>query len=116
MLFGPESFQQVAQAEMHYANLSTASWAKSNTTITYTYDDNGSVETKTTVTNSVVKEAVTYHYSLAGRLDKVTTDKQSGTDNIVEYTYNNAGIRVRAYSYEQQPGGGTKSSEKTVIY
>ena len=116
MLFGPENFQNLAQAEIQYANISTASWANGDTIITYTYDDNGSVTSKTTTTGSVVKEVVTYQYNLAGRLDKVTTDEQTGTKNVVEYIYNDEGIRVRAYSYDQPTGGGTKSNEKTVTY
>jgi len=79
----------------------------------------GSVESKTTKVTStpqVVEEVVTNHYNLAGRLDKVTTDKQSGTENVVEYIYNDDSIRVRAYSYTQPTGGGTKTGEKTVIY
>ena len=116
MLLGPESFHNLSQADVQYANLNSASWANGDTTITYTYDDNGSVETKTTVTSSVVKEVVTYHYNLAGRLDKVTTDDQAGTEHIVEYIYNDEGIRVQAYSYDQPTGGGAKSNEKTVTY
>jgi len=118
MLFGPENFQQLAQAEMQYANLSTASWANGDTTITYTYDTNGSCITKTTKITStqIIKDIVTNHYSLAGRLDKVTTNAQQSTESVVEYIYNDDGIRVRAYSYDQPTGGGTKSNEKTVVY
>lgn len=103
MLFGPEGFQQVAQADVQYANLSTASWANGDTTITYTYDANGSVETKTTVTSSVVKEVVTNHYNIAGRLSRMVTDSDadSGTNSVdvVDYTYNDDGIRVKKYTF-----------------
>jgi RHS repeat-associated protein len=116
MLLGPENFQQLAEAEVQYANISTASWANGDTIITYIYDDNGSVTSKTTATGGVVKEVVTYQYNLAGRLDKVTTDEQTVTEHVVEYIYNDEGIRVRASSYDQPTGGGTKSNEKTVTY
>ena len=114
MLLGPESFHSLSRAEVQYTNLNTASWANGDTTITYTYDNNGSVETKTTVTSSVIKKVVTYHYNLTGRQDKVTTDDQAGTEHIVEYIYNDEGIRVQADSYDQPAGGGAKSNEKTV--
>ena len=103
MLLGPESFHNLSRADVQYANLSTASWANGDTTITYTYDNNGSVETKTTVTSSVVKEIVTYHYNLAGRLARVWTDTDSSsstnTVDIVDYKYNDDGIRVEKYSF-----------------
>ena len=63
MLFGPENFQQFAQAEMQYANLSTASWANGNTTITYTYDANGSVKTKTTAVGKALALAIPNGYT-----------------------------------------------------
>jgi RHS repeat-associated protein len=103
MLLGPESFHNLSQADVQYANLNSASWANGDTTITYTYDNNGSVETKTTVTSSVVKEVVTYHYNLAGRLARMWTDTDSSsstnTVDVVDYKYNDDGIRVEKYSF-----------------
>jgi len=117
MLFGPEHFHSLAQGEMQYSDLSTASWSQGDTTIEYTYDANGSVETKTTKVTStqIIEEVVTNHYSLAGRLDKVTTENSDGNQRIVEYTYNDDGIRIESYSYDI-PDGGSVENEETVVY
>jgi len=117
MLFGPEEFHSIAQADVQYADLSTATWANGDTTIEYTYDANGSVETKTTKVTSTqaVKETVIYNYNLQNRLAKVTTEDENGDKRIVEYTYNDEGIRVKAYSYDI-PYGQSIQNEKTVVY
>ena len=69
MLLGP-SLQQMAHAEMQYAYLNTDSWGQSNRTIEYTYDTNGSLETKTTKVTSPesIIETVTNTYNLQNRL------------------------------------------------
>jgi hypothetical protein len=128
MLFGPENFNNFAQAEMQYSQLSTASWADCNTTIEYTYDANGSLETKTTrTTGGAAREVITNTYNLAGRLSRVVTDPEpSSATNIVDvtdYTYNDAGIRVRKYAFsvaqnyldtgDEQPNATDK---QTIIY
>jgi RHS repeat-associated protein len=114
---GPDGFESLAQAEMQYANLGISSWGQADRTIEYTYDDNGSMLTKTTkvTSTSEVIETVTNHYNLANRLDKVTTELANGDQHIVEYTYNDEGIRVRAYSYDIPNSQGVQN-EKTVVY
>ncbi|MCK4753253.1 MAG: hypothetical protein KAS75_07390 [Planctomycetes bacterium] len=102
ILVGPWGFQQLAQADIAYSLLSTTDWASGNSTITYTYDANGSMETKTTKLTStdVTQETVTYEYNLQGRLAKVTTTPYvSGvpqTSVVTEYKYNPSGIRVES--------------------
>jgi len=41
MLLGPEHFGHLAQAQVEYANLNTASWAQGEQDIHYAYDANG---------------------------------------------------------------------------
>jgi RHS repeat-associated protein len=117
MLFGPEHFDYLAQADVQYANLSTATWAQGDATIEYTYDANGSVETKTTKVTSTqaVEETVTYDYNLQNRLAKVTTEDENGDKHIAEYTYNDEGVRVRSYTYDI-PSGQSVQNEKTTVY
>jgi len=117
IFIGPDGFESLAQAEMQYSELGASSWGQADRTIEYTYDDNGSLLTKTTkvTSTSEVIETVTNHYNLANRLDKVTTELANGDQHIVEYTYNDEGIRVRAYSYDIPYGQGVQN-EKTVIY
>ena len=55
MLLSPEGLVQLAQADVQYSQLCTNSWGKGGQAITYTYDDNGSVETKTTVEGATVR-------------------------------------------------------------
>jgi len=97
MLFGPEQFRQLAEAQTQYANLGVSTWGQVDRTITYEYDDNGSVLTKTTTVTSTtaVVETVTNHYNLVGRLDQVTTE-YGDTVEVTEYTYNDEGIRVKS--------------------
>jgi len=116
MLFGPESFQQVAQGEMQYANLSTASWANGNTTITYTYDDNGSVTSKTTTGASA--ETVVYEYNLQNRLETITRTYNDGVNDITEvttYTYNDNGIRVGSHFTKTEDSTTTIDETKTFL-
>ncbi len=95
MLFGPENFDSMSQADVQYTNLSTATWAEGDTTIEYTYDDNGSVETKTTKVTSTasIEETIVYGYNLANRLVSVTTTKGNVVE-LAEYTYSDDGVRV----------------------
>jgi RHS repeat-associated protein len=97
MLLGPEHFHSLAQAQVQYSDLNTATWANGDTTIEYTYDANGSVETKTTKVTSTqaVEETVVNSYNLANRLETVTTTR-GDTVEVVEYTYNDDGIRVKS--------------------
>jgi len=118
MLIGPFGFEQLALGETQYEQISTADWANYDRTVDYTYDANGScIEKKTEVTSSQTPvEKVTYDYNLQNRLRRVTTDDTGGTDAVVEYTYNDAGIKVKAYSYDTPDGGETKQSEVTEIF
>jgi len=96
MLIGP-GFEQLARADIQYSLLSTTDWASGNRTITYTYDDNGSIiqkVTKKTITQELV-ETITYTYNLQNRLARVTTtDHQTSTTTVVAYKYNPNGVRV----------------------
>ena len=96
ILIGPWGFEQLAQADIAYSELCTTDWAIGNSTITYTYDANGSVETKTTTVDSTETERVLYEYNLQGRLKtvKVSTDGGTTWSSITEYKYNPNGIRV----------------------
>ena len=117
MLLGPDGINQIA-----YGSYTSDTWGSSGRTIEYTYDDNGSVLTKTTKTTSTgtATEVITYAYNLAGKLESVTTDSDPALStnvvDITEYTYNDDGIRVRAYSYERPQNGSTQSNKKTVVY
>ncbi|MBN1126900.1 MAG: right-handed parallel beta-helix repeat-containing protein [Sedimentisphaerales bacterium] len=99
-LIGPDSFQIMAHAEIQYSQLHTSSWGAAGDTITYTYDDNGSIDSKTTAyTGGDTKEEVQYEYNYQGRLSKVTTIPYSGGEpttpvTVTEYKYNPQGIRV----------------------
>jgi hypothetical protein len=82
---------------MQYANLGASTWAQVDRTITYTYDANGSVASKTTKVTSTeaVEETVVYGYDLANRLHTVTTTRGT-TVELTTYTYNDNGIRVKS--------------------
>ncbi len=55
MLLSPEGLVQLAQTDVQYSQLCTNSWGKGGQVITYTYDDNGSVETRTTGEGATVR-------------------------------------------------------------
>jgi len=116
MLLTPVGLQSLAQADILYSQLRTLAWGKGNTTITYTYDDNGSVETK--VVDDGNTETFTYVYNLQNRLESVNKEYDLSGDTInevTEYTYNDNGIRVKSYYYKTI-NGGAKQNEKTIIY
>jgi len=98
MLLGPESFQNMAQAQAQYSNLNSASWGQGNRDIHYYYDDNGSVTSKITkvTTTQVELERVVYEYNLQNRLIKVkvSTDGGQSWDSTTEYKYDAVGNRV----------------------
>lgn len=102
-ILGPSQFQQLAQADTLYQNLSTTGWGQTDRTIDYTYDTNGSLLSKTTkeTSTSTVQERLDYQYNYQGRLRRLITDldSASGTNpvDVVDYTYNDSGIRVSAY-------------------
>jgi RHS repeat-associated protein len=120
MLIGPFGFEQLAHGDTQYNGIETLDWANGNRDVHYDYDDNGSLIEKITAvkgeadpdTNYI--EKVTYEYNLQNRLWRVTTDDTGATDAVVEYTYNDAGIKVKAYSYDYD--GQSKSGEVTKIF
>jgi fibro-slime domain-containing protein/RHS repeat-associated protein len=97
MFISPETFYQLSQADISFSELATTDWANGNRTITYTYDDNGSVTskvTKETDTEDLV-ETVNYTYNLQNRLARVETiDHIAATTTVVAYKYNPDGIRT----------------------
>jgi len=100
MLISPVGFESLARADTLYSQLQTTDWHSGDRTIQYSYDDNGSVASKTTIETSDpnnVIETVTYEYNLQNRLESVTVDSSTTT-----YKYNPDGIRV-----EKTVGGTT---------
>jgi len=91
-LIGVDSVRNLAEGTVSYSQLSTLQWAKGGTTITYDYDDNGSLISK--VSTGTTTETVTYKYNLQNRLQRVETTPSGGPTQVVEYVYNDAGIRV----------------------
>ncbi|MBN2376901.1 MAG: hypothetical protein JXD22_10895, partial [Sedimentisphaerales bacterium] len=61
--------------------MNTSTWAEVGTTITYTYDANGSLISKTTCKDEQ-EETITYAYNLQNRLFKVTTNLESPPDTV----------------------------------
>ena len=47
-LAGPESFVTLSHGQIQYSNLGAAAWGNTGDTITYEYDDNGSLTSKVT--------------------------------------------------------------------
>jgi hypothetical protein len=116
MLIGPFGFEQLARADIQYQDLMASDWGSDGETITYTYDDNGSVETKV-VNDGGPEVTYTYQYNLRNRLAKVTESTVGQTDDhVTEYKYNPQGIRVCAYSYDTPDDGETRTGEKTIDY
>jgi len=99
MLLTPGFLESLAEGAIGYNEIDTCHWSEGNTTIDYTYDDNGSVTSKiTTVTSTQSEiEQVVYEYNLQNRLNKVKTSTDGGStwDSITEYKYNPDGIRVQ---------------------
>ena len=103
-LVGPEAFHYFAQADVQYSQLTTAAWGNAGDTITYGYDDNGSMISKVTNNGSSDTESVTYRYNLQNRLSRVITDSDPANSNnhdvsVVDYSYNTAGIRISKCSF-----------------
>jgi RHS repeat-associated protein len=82
-----------------YENLQLSVWGSHGKTISYTYDDNGSLTSKTTRQDGVITEVVEYVYDLQGRLASAATTPYYGgspeTPTIAAYGYNEGGIRTR---------------------
>ncbi len=105
MLISPAGFQTLAHADSQYADIETFDWSEGNRTIEYTYDANGSIETKTTKATSTqdVIETVEYEYNLQNRLKKQTVKDGQYPPNILSwtgYTYNESGIRVKSEHFD----------------
>jgi len=120
MLFGPEEFHSIAQADVQYTNLSTATWANGDTTIEYTYDVNGSVISKTTKVTSTqaVKETVIYNYNLQNRLAQIVRQYDDAGDKIeefTEYTYNDNGIRIIKHTWSEI-NDTHQADDLTIVY
>jgi len=94
MLLSPEGLVQLAQADVQYSQLCTNSWGKGGQAITYTYDENGSVETRTTGEGATAVETAAYEYNLQGRLKQVTVSRSGEDDVVTEYKYDVDGNRV----------------------
>ncbi|MFA5554700.1 MAG: RHS repeat-associated core domain-containing protein [Phycisphaerae bacterium] len=117
MFISPEMFNQLSDAAVDYEQLGTSSWGQVDRTITYTYDDNGSLKEKRLSPTGISFpiEVVYYTYDAANRLIKIEVIPSRYIKNYVEYTYNDDGIRVSAYSYTTNVNGPAEN-EKTVIY
>jgi RHS repeat-associated protein len=124
MLFGPEHFHSLAQAEVQYANLSTASWAQGNRDIHYSYDDNGSLTEKITAIKdepdpqTYFEEKVTNTHNLQNRLAQIVRQYDDAGDTIeefTEYTYNDNGIRVSKHTWSEI-NDTHQNDDVTVVY
>ncbi|MHC5062140.1 MAG: RHS repeat-associated core domain-containing protein, partial [Planctomycetota bacterium] len=97
MLLSPVVLEALAQGTVEYANLCVSAWATSDS-VSYTYDNNGSVTSKTSVKDSQTTQTVTYTYNLQNRLETVTTTPYTGgipgTPSVTTYKYNPDGIRI----------------------
>jgi RHS repeat-associated protein len=120
-LLGPDALQTLSYAASDYSQLSTLAWGKDGTTITYDYDNNGSLTSKTTTEGPDTIEEIFYSYNLQGRLAKVETTPYDAQGQpldsaVTEYRYNTSGIRVSAYSYDTPDGGQNKFNVTCTDY
>jgi len=119
MLITPSGFQELAQADITYDQLSTRDWNSGDRLIEYGhwdggdersgnfiagYDANGSLVEKVTwdmngtpsvLTDDTKLETITYEYNLQNRLAKVTKSVPGNLDEVTEYKYNPQGIKVQ---------------------
>jgi len=97
-LIGPECLLYLSQAATQYSQISTLAWGRGNSIITYGYDANGSLTSKTTTCGGQTTESVVYTYNLQNRLARVETTPYTGgvagAVTAVDYAYNPDGIRV----------------------
>ena len=120
-LIGPECLIRLSEASTQYSQINTLAWGAVGDTITYEYDDNGSLTSKTTaVTGGADTEVVDYTYNLQNRLSRVVTDSTPANTadavSITEYTYNTSDIRTGKYSYDTDDGGTTRTNEAVTDY
>ena len=96
-ILGPFSLEVMATTDTQYEQLSDrvdAIWGEDNVTITYTYDDNGSM-TQKDVSGGSDEHTVDYTYNLQNRLIKVVETRDSVPTTVAEYSYNSDGVRVQ---------------------
>ena len=122
MVLTPYVLESLAQGAVTFDQLDTTTWGQGNTTIEYSYDDNGSVIEKRTYTTggdpADYDELVTYEYNLQNRLSKVTTAQPDGEDiiaEVTEYTYNPHGIRVEKHTWTQI-NSVSQNDDVTITY
>ncbi|MEN6309508.1 MAG: Tox-REase-5 domain-containing protein [Anaerohalosphaeraceae bacterium] len=111
-LIGPECVVYLSQAATQYSQISTLAWGRGNSIITYGYDANGSLTSKTTTRGGQTAETVVYTYNLQNRLVRVETTPYTGgvagAVTAVDYAYNPDGIRVG--KTEMTPAGTTATA------
>ncbi|MEN6309506.1 MAG: RHS repeat-associated core domain-containing protein [Anaerohalosphaeraceae bacterium] len=111
-LIGPECLVYLSQAATQYSQISMLAWGRGNSIITYGYDANGSLTSKTTTSGGQTAESVVYTYNLQNRLARVETTPYTGgvagTVTAVDYAYNPDGIRVG--KTETTPAGTTATA------
>jgi len=97
MLVSPACLQQLAEADISFANLTIYTWGQDNTVIEYAYDDNGSMISKITKQSGDEVKRTVYEYNLQNRLSVVKTSSDGGTtwDTVTEYKYDPDGNRVQ---------------------
>ena len=131
-ILSPSQFQQLAQADIQYADLDTTTWATADTAISYAYDANGSLIEKITWNGSIGStktEEQHYEYNLQNRLARVRTDTTPSDttdwEKVIDYEYNTSGIRIAKRHYEATfAANGTiiatrndgNETEKTTLY
>ena len=130
-MIGPETFVQLANAEVNYGTLSTQAWGHAGDYKTYYYDANGSL------TYTIYSDVLTSgdpaaivaadstlkydrnEYNLQNRLSKVTRYSVTGSTTtrlITEYAYNPDGIRVGSNSYRLVNSDPTKMDHTSTSY
>ena len=115
ILLSPCGLQSVARGATLYSQLDTRHWSEGNRTITYEYDDNGSVTGKV-IDDGNDTETFSYVYNLQNRLVKVTqTFSDSNEAEITEYKYDPQGIRVSKHTWSEV-SGTPQNDDVTVVY
>jgi len=115
ILLSPCGLQSAARGATLYSQLDTRHWSEGDRTITYEYDDNGSVTGKV-IDDGNDTETFSYVYNLQNRLVKVTqTFSDSNEAEITEYKYDPQGIRVSKHTWSEV-SGTPQNDDVTVVY
>jgi len=123
-MIGPDIFHQLAQADVQYANLNSASWGQGNRDIHYSYDANGSTIEKITAVKDEPNpqtnflEKVTSVYNLQNRLAQIVREYDDSVDTVEEFTaykYNDSGIRVSKQIWSEI-NDAHQNDDVTVVY